>query len=438
MPPPPLPDRLSVIRPVAAVLFLLAGVGLFGPLYVRYFRPPDGLTADFIQKAERPVYAVITPQTIDQAQPALDKGAKGLILEGDFPQDHALKAFAEIRPRLRLDFDAPIIATAQAVWPGINVHDDQAAEAAPSGGPWIDTNAGYLRFARALAKPGAELWLANRPPAKTAVTVARYLQVIADAAIIGTRWVIALDDDFFARLQANDAKAVEGWRKINEALAFYEAHAAWRDLQPWGQLAVVQDIDSGGLLSGGILDMISVKHTPLVPVPKSRLSPGQFKGTRMTVNVDTGALTEAQRDALRQFTRGGGMLLSGPPGWRMPPPRVDQITLDKTEITKLEDIWKEVNAMTGRRNLGVRLFNVSSMLSNLTATPDGNRLVLHLVNYSDYPVDSITVHVLGQYPKATLVTPAGERALKTYDNEDGSGVDIDTIDFYATLILERN
>jgi hypothetical protein len=60
------------------------------------------------------------------------------------------------------------------------------------------------------------------------------------------------------------------------------------------------------------------------------------------------------------------------------------ITLEKAELERLNDIWHDVNSMIGRRNMGVRLFNVSSMLSNYLAAPDGKTAVVHLVNYSDY------------------------------------------------------
>ena len=43
-------------------------------------------------------------------------------------------------------------------------------------------------------------------------------------------------------------------------------------MQPWGMLAVVQDPAKGGLLSGGILDMIAVKHTPVRPIPRQALT----------------------------------------------------------------------------------------------------------------------------------------------------------------------
>ena len=53
--------------------------------------------------------------------------------------------------------------------------------------------------------------------------------------------------------------------------------------------------------------------------------------------------------------------------------------------------------MIGRRNMGVRLFNVSSMLSNYLASPDGKSAIVHLVNYSDYPVENVTMHYLGEF-----------------------------------------
>jgi hypothetical protein len=91
----------------------------------------------------------------------------------------------------------------------------------------------------------------------------------------------------------------------------------------------------------------------------------------------------------------------------------------------------------GRRNLGVRLFNVSSMLSNLTASPDGKQVVLHLVNYSSYPVENITVHVLGKFSHARLITPDGaEKDLPTYAVEEGTGVDVPRVAVCAALRLD--
>lgn len=404
------------------------------------------VTKEFLEAAKGrrvDVLAVVNAAGVGAAQTAMERGAAGLVLRGtvsaeDQERLRALtKQIVEFVPRVDLRFgsEAAILATEQGVWPGVNVQADDTAHAAPSGAPWIDTNSGFLRFARASAAPGAVLWIGIEPPPGQAITAERYGQVIGDAAMMGARWVIALDGDLVGRLAKREEKAVKIWRRMNQVSAYYAAHPEWRGLRAHGQLAVVQDVANGGVLSGGILDMIAVKHTPVRAVTPGNLSASAFADCQMAVNVAVDGLTEAQKEVLRGFTRRGGTLLTGPPGWRMPAPRRDQVTLDKADIEKLDQIWKEVNTMTGRRNLGVRLFNVSSMLSNLTT--DGKKLTLQLVNYSDYPVDSIAVHVLGAYKTARVLRPGRPpQVLKPYENEDGVGVDIDLIESVATLEIE--
>ncbi|MFN0167645.1 MAG: hypothetical protein ACKV22_14560, partial [Bryobacteraceae bacterium] len=340
--------------------------------------------------------AVLTPgpDIVKVATQAAAAKFAGIVLEGDFAEGaaeqvrQATKALViEMTPRYKMNLSGGValLATYQAVWPGIQIQEEGAAKAAPSGGPWIDTNSGFLRAARAWGP--STLWLGNRPPAKAVVKGERYLQVLSDAAMVGARWVLALDDEFAASLRKGDAKAVETWKRISQYLRFFEEHKAWRSFTAEGQLAIVQDAEAGALLSGGIVDMITVKHTPVRPVPRSRLSDEALRGVTMAVNVDAEGMSDSQRNALRSFTRGGGTLLTAPPGWKSTAPHApDRITLEKDEVERLDRIWKEVNSMIGRRNLGARLFNVSSMLSNLQAAPDGKQLFVHLVNYSDYPV----------------------------------------------------
>ena len=390
------------------------------------------------------VLGVVKPSkdALEQARKAKDLGLSGVSLEGEFDvsvgkalTDSNIQ-FVEIGPRIRMRMEggALVSATNQGVWAGINTVED-TAKAAPSGGPWIDTNTGFLRFTRAASD--LPVWIANAPPPKTIVPVERYLQAIGDAAMSGARWVITFEDDFATRLMAREKAAVEGWSRITQLLAFLEEHKEWRAWRPGGQMAVVQDVESGALLSGGVLDMIAVKHTPVRPAPTRRLNSALMKGSTMAVNVDPASLNDAQKQVLREFTRNGGSLLTGPPGWKFPAAKSGEITLAKEDVEKLDAIWKELNTMTGRRNLGARLFNVSSMLSNLLVSPDGKQTILHLVNYSNYPVDSVTVHLTGTYKRARIFQPGKQpRDLAIYPIEEGSGVDIEQIKEFGTLLVE--
>ncbi|HWC96789.1 MAG TPA: hypothetical protein VG456_08570 [Candidatus Sulfopaludibacter sp.] len=391
--------------------------------------------------------AVITPggDPLAETRKALSARLTGVVLEGDFAadvtasvRDAAGKApVIELtsRSRMKLGSGASIIGTYQGVWPGVVVQAAGHAKSGPTGSVWIDTNTGFIRAVRAWGD--TPLWIGNEPPADTVITSQRYLQVIADAAASGGRWVISLDTDLAAKLAKRDGDALRDWQRMGAMTAFFERHPEWRHMSEFGKLALVQDPSKGGLLSGGILDMIAVKHTPVRPIPREHLTPESLRGATMAVNVDADALTPEQKDILRSFTRGGGMLLTGPPGWKDQSPKGEKITLDPAELERLNDIWKDVNSMVGRRNLGVRLFNVASMLSNVLVSADGKSEVVHIVNYSDYPVENVSVHYLGEYKHATLITPEGaEKVLEVYPVEEGWGVDIDKVSVCATIRLE--
>ena len=405
------------------------------PVNCLLLRHPSAAFISAAQARGLVALAVVTP-----GEDAPATKADGVVYEGDFPAPAPATPgiVIELTPRYKMQLggSAAVIGTYQGVWPGIAMDEGTSKHAGPTSSVWIDTNTGFLRAVRAFGP--ATVWLANRPPEKTVVSSARYLQAIAEAAISGARWVIAFDDDLAARLARREEAALGAWKKMTALCAYFEEHPEWRAMRENGLLAVVQDPTRGGLLSGGILDMIAVKHTPVRPVAGSRLTPEALKGATMAVNIEGDSLTAEQKDVLRGFTRSGGMLLNGPPGWKDPTPPAGKITLDKAELERLNDMWKDVNNLIGRRNMGVRLFNVASTLSNYLASADGKSAVVHLVNYSDYPVESITMHYLANYPRATLISPEGAaKKLEVYKTEDGWGVDIDRLAVCATILLEQ-
>ncbi len=413
----------------------------------------NSYTPEFVRTAaERGIVtlAVLKPGA-DPAEPArkaVHDGMQGIVLEGDFPKgaaarvrdvladSHAIVVELTSRARMPLGGPEPIVGTYQGVWPGIQVMENGAAKAAPSGSPWIDTNAGFIRSVRSWGP--AAIWMGYLPPAHSVIPSAHYVQAVADAEMAGARWIVALDDDFSGRLRSGDAAAQKDWRAVTQVLQFYESHPEWRGLGSYGKLAVVQDPEDA-LLSGGILDMIGAKQTPVRAIPGQRLTRDSLNGASMAVNVDADALTPEQRQILKDFTRSGATVLTAPPGWKgqsaMQP---GQITLDKAELDRLNDIWHDVQTMIGHKNLGARLFNVASMLSNVVATPDGKQVVVHLVNYSDYPIENVTVQVLGTFKHARLLTPEGaEKSLDVYTtDEGGTGVDLDKVSACATVRLD--
>ena len=166
--------------------------------------------------------------------------------------------------------------------------------------------------------------------------------------------------------------------------------------------------DTQARLSGGLFDMLTAKHMPVVAVPKSQASTAQ---------------------------KPNGFRYEAPPLKAEPAP--GDLTYDATD-TSVNTVWQQISADVGRRNLGARLFNVASMLSHVEVLPGQRQLVLHLVNYSDFPASGITARVLGNYRKARLYRP-GEAPvdLETEKVEDGTGFAIDErIVTIATVVVE--
>ena len=425
-------------------LELLAGT----PINCLLLKSPSAQLVEAAKTRGAVTLAMVIPGGEGRAvEAALAAGVDGIVLEGEFPEGtasgisgaHQGITVIELtsRTRIALGYAEPVLGTYQGVRPGITVDEEAAKKSGPTSSDWIDTNTGFLRAVR-LGSLGDGFGSPISRRRKTAVATTRYLQVIADAGISGARWVVTLYDDLAGRLAAREEAAMGAWKRIAGQLAYFEQHPEWRAMRERGLLAVLQDPGKGGLLSGGILDMIAVKHTPVRPIPRQQLSVEALAGTKMAVNVDAAALTPEQKEILRGFTRGGGTLLTGPPGWKDPTAAAGSITLEKAELERLNDIWRDVNSMIGRRNMGVRLFNVSSMLSNYLAAPGGKTAIVHLVNYSDYPVENVALHYLDEYKIATLITPgAADKKLEVYKTEEGWGVDVDRVGVCATIRLEQ-
>ncbi len=330
----------------------------------------------------------------------------------------------------------PVTGTFQGLWAGVKLGHEGEAEAAPSGPPWIDTNSGFLRFARTIANPSQVLWIANRPPEGQHVPASRYLQAIGDAEMAGARWVVHFTPDYWQELTGRQPAAVETWQKVNALLRFYQQRRAYTQWPDYSTLAIVQDAGSGALVSGSVLDMVESKHIPAMVIPPAFLGQAQTQPLKLLLNIDPQSLSAQESEAVGAAARSGAMVINGPPQWKLSLPPASAITFTDDQIAQLDEIWKEINRVIGRENFAVRLFGAPSMLSNLKASPDGATLALHLVNYSDYPVEAITVHTVKRFSRATLLTPRGEETPDLYEHEDGSGIDIDKVEDAAILLLQ--
>src|SRR5262249_7687000 len=183
---------------------------------------------------------LVESPTAEFAAAAKARGVVVLAVSGP-PDDLTLSAegvptvHLTTRAKMQLGGADPIIGTTQGVWPGL-APEENAHKAGPTSSVWIDTNSGFLRAVRVWGP--ATVWIANVPPANTVVTTTRYLQAIADAAIIGARWVVTFDADLAARLGRREEAALGTWNRMGALLGYFEAHPEWRTMREAGELAI--------------------------------------------------------------------------------------------------------------------------------------------------------------------------------------------------------
>lgn len=367
---------------------------------------------------ERGIAAAGVVSSRDEAARAAALKLDALVVESE-SGGHIAAALPVIelvaRRALAASAGGPVVGTWQGVWPGINAAEEGAV-AGPTSTPWFDTNSGFLRWLRVRTR--AQLWMANRPPAGTVYPPARYLQAMADAALAGARWVVALDGDLARRLAARDAGALRDWKQICAFADFLEEHGEWRRWPSYGSVGLLEGPDEGALISGGVLDMMAVQHIPVRAVTANAAS-----GVRLLVNLSgkpAGAPAE----------------VTPAPGWKFPIASPEQFAIRKADLPKLEDLRNRVNRAAGRQNFGIRLFNGSGMLSHPVISPDGKRLAIPIVNYTGFAAEGITVHVLGAWKRARLLMPGHEaRELHLYPIDGGSGVEIARLEVMAILEL---
>lgn len=425
-------------------LDLLAG----GPVNCILVEPPHWNPALLAAAKRRGIaaFGVLHPDKDAPAAAvrALALKLDGLALEGDGDWTAVRAAVSKARMtlvelpdrgRMRLDGADRITGAWQGLWPGVEIeHPGGEKTSGPTSTPWIDTNTGFLRFVR--ASTDAAIWVGERPPRGVVFPARRYCLAVADAAIAGARWIVALDADLERRIHASDRAGRAAWRQIEAYLRYFE-NPRWRDYRPFSEMAVVQDRASGGLLSGSILDMLSALHKAARAEPADRVGADSLRGTRVVLDVTGGAVNPEGKKNLDAFVRAGGVLVSPPPGWRFPEIAEGQAMPTRAQMDRIQPVWEAAYDATVGRNFGVRTFNTASVLFHLLAAPGGGSLLIHLLNYADYAAEDITVQALGEWRRARLYTPEGAvRELPVYPVKDGTGVDVDRIEVLATLRLD--
>jgi len=351
---------------------------------------------------------------------AKSAGLSAVAMDGDAPASAGIAVIPRNgHTQMRWTANSPVMGVSNGVWPGI------PQEMVPTGGPtslpWVNSNAAVVRIARALA-PGKSVWIEFDPPQGAAQPAEAYMLAVADTASFGAGWVISLDDTLRADLAANKQPAVDAWKKVTGMVTFFQQNKPAGTYRQTGPLAVVSDFAGPDWFPGEeAVNLLPRVREPYRVIARSRAASASFDGLQAVYYVDQEPPEPLLRQKLIDFAKGGGTLFV-PSKWPEPegsPTEAEpyflfslralgkgRLAVCKADRPNSYDTVEDIQTILSHRNDQLRLYNAPSMNFYCQASAQGEREVIHLLNYSRRPgSDGPLLFVKKPHRRARLVSP---------------------------------
>jgi hypothetical protein len=337
-----------------------------------------------------------------------------LLLSQEAPP--ALRAAAEARrlhcpppPQWRswkeIDWNAksPTVCIGDGVWPELSMKGNDAAQdstgSGPTGAPWLDANGWLIRLARARAA-GRPVWLRSDPPENSQnLTTENYLLAQSEAAAFGAIRPLWIAPAHARQIAAGNASAEAMFKRILANAGWHQKHSEWPRWPAAAGLIIASDFAGPNEYTASeTLLLAARRNLSFQPVESARLTPAILKGRRALLYLDTQPMPAATAAVVQPFVEAGGLLLclkasaaalQGLSPLAEPHPRFALYTCGKGRVAVCNGEWDDpymlaldTHLLMSRRHDAVRLFNAGSLGYFHTASPDGKRWLVQLLNYS--------------------------------------------------------
>jgi hypothetical protein len=304
------------------------------------------------------------------------------------------------RDQINWNASSTTVALTDCVWPGIRSNagrNGTAAVAGPTGIPWLDSNAWLSQWARQGCE-SKNLWLAFEPAmTESAVDATSYRLALADSESCGARWIVSLDDRFRLALSGQEAAALEQWKQITEALAFFRSRSGWDQLHQKAALGIASgDADAEAFMQGEVLNLLGRRQVPFRILGKGPWKAEETQNLAGILCSEASLPDHTQRGLLLKFAERGGLLIV-PNTWEKPTGPVfshdleDDYVLVRFGSGRLawsREAWQDpyrvaesVHLLMSRRNDLFRLGNGASMGVRCTGSSDGRMMLIQLVSF---------------------------------------------------------
>lgn len=344
------------------------------------------------------------------------------------------------------------------VWPALGESGGSgAAEAGPTGLPWLEANGWIIRMARDLA-PGAEVWIRSAPPEDAeGADASLFVFAHGEARAHGAMRPLELPPRIAAGLAAGNAHADSWWRALCSAETWWQERRESCSWHTASRLWVVSDMAGPNQYPAAeFLNLAARRNLAWrVSLPR-QFDAARLHGAAAAIYVDEAPLQGPLLDLLVTFVRQGGLLVcleAACQAWRGlesgagDHPRFRIMRCGKGHVALSRAGWddpylmaQDVHLLMSRRQDVVRLFNPGSILCWPVLSPDRRRLLVHLLNYSRRgAAHDVVVQTWKPVQSAFAARPgAPPRTAGVRREQGGWEIDVEPFDSYCALELEGN
>jgi len=338
------------------------------------------------------------------------------------------------------------VAIKDGFWPQLSRKAGNSEQAGPTGAPWLDSNGWLLQLARSLA-PGRTIWIKSDPPENVkGLSKSAFLLAVLEAWAYGGRRPVWIPADRFD----------EAWPQVNAALQWMKAQTEWGSWPVPAALVVVSDFAGPNEYTGTeVLNLAARQNIAWTAVEKRTLSGTTLHGRKAVLWIDADAPAGAQGVALRSFVQSGGLVLclksaASAFGSLTPQtgahPRFHIAAVGKGRVAiaakDWDDPWtlaSDAHLLTSRRWDLVRVFNPGSLNWHYTASPDGKKAALQILNYSFRGAGHMVSLKFPVAAKSARFFKLGEgqpHPLELHKSAGGPEVWLPSFDLYSAVELE--
>jgi len=363
--------------------------------------------------------AGINAAILAKPDPAFANAGIAVLLESE------LKTF----PLAQLPSDpGPYAALTTGLWPGISrepsIGGPNTVSASASREPWVDSNAYWIPYLRALF-PKAALVLAYEANEAAGLRPDRIVPfetlvlALAEARVMGGNYILSLDPQFRKALLANDAKAVAAWKRLEVTSKWLAENKALFGIEPPPFITAIVEPGRPTAEIANLLFRRNGSPRLLAEVP-AHLPAGTLVLVTTAIKPPK---PEAAARLLQHASVGGVTLVTDDPSpnawWRTPQLKAVKTQSDRVfyslgkgvivaynrKIVDPSEHALDVIDLVGHPRRAVRIWNANSTIA--VSSPG----VVHLLNYSGRGPSDTQIRIQGVYKTATLIRPERE-ALK--------------------------